>query len=76
MPDNADRQKLNEALPDFHQRSHYSTHIDGNILDLVFDDKKSEAVKWMPSAYSDHFIILIDLSPHADDIDQGINSHT
>ena len=43
-----------------HQRSHYSTHIHGGILDLVFDDMRSEPVQWMPSPYSDHFVILID----------------
>ena len=43
----------------FHQRSHYSTHILGGILDLVLDDGKSESVEWMPSPYSDHFVILI-----------------
>ena len=31
------------------------------ILDLVFDDKKSESVEWMPSPYSDHFVILIQI---------------
>lgn len=63
LPQN--REDLNDVLPSetFHQRCHYSTHIDGNILDLVFDDKKSEPVKWMPSPYSDHFVILIDLFP-------------
>ena len=45
----------------FNQRSTYSTHIRGGILDLVFDDKKSESVQWMPSPYSDHFVILIDI---------------
>ena len=43
------------------QRSHYSTHIRGEILDLVFDDRRSESVQWMPSPYSDHFVILIDV---------------
>ena len=43
------------------QRSNYSTHILGGILDLVFDNGKSSDVNWMFSPYSDHFIILIDL---------------
>ena len=43
------------------QRSHYSTHIRGGILDLVFDDRRSESVQWMPSPISDHFVILIDV---------------
>ena len=45
----------------FTQRSRYSTHIHGGILDLVFDQKKSEPVQWMPSPYSDHFIIIVDM---------------
>ena len=44
----------------FHQRSNYSTHIKGGILDLVFDDKRDTDVEWMFSPYSDHFILLID----------------
>ena len=63
LPQN--REDLNSVLPPetFHQRCHFSTHIEGNILELVFGDKKSEPVKWMPSPYSDHFVILIDLFP-------------
>ena len=45
----------------FHQRSRYSTHIHGGILDLVFDDNKSESVEWIPSPYSDHFVLLIQI---------------
>ena len=43
----------------FHQRSHYSTHILGGILDLVFDNDKTQSVEWIPSPYSDHFVLLI-----------------
>ena len=43
------------------QRSHYSTHIHGGILDLVFDDHNSEPVSWIPSPYSDHFVLLIQI---------------
>ena len=46
---------------DFHQRSKYSTHIKGGILDLVFDSKKTTDVEWMFTPFSDHFILLIDL---------------
>ena len=43
-------------------RSAYSTHIYGGILDLVFDnDPTKQAVKWMPSPYSDHFVLLMDI---------------
>ena len=41
------------------QRTKYSTHIQGGILDLVFDNKATDPVEWMPSPYSDHFVILI-----------------
>ena len=47
---------------DFIQRSTWSTHIYGGILDLVFDTNKSkEPVEWMPSPYSDHFVLLIEM---------------
>ena len=45
----------------FHQRSKFSTHIKGGILDLVYDNKKATDVDWMFSPFSDHFILLIDL---------------
>ena len=45
----------------FTQRSKYSTFRDGGILDLVFDNQKSDAVKWTPSPYSDHFVLIIDI---------------
>ena len=45
----------------FVQRVKYSTHIHGGILDLVFDQEGTEAVQWMPTPYSDHFTIVIDL---------------
>ena len=44
-----------------HQRSRYSTHNRGGILDLVFDNKKDTDVEWMFSPFSDHFVLLIDL---------------
>ena len=44
-----------------YQRSKYSTHIKGGILDLVFDDNRDTDVKWMFSPYSDHFILMIEL---------------
>ena len=43
------------------QRSNYSTHIQGGILDLVFDDRRDNDVQWMYSPFSDHFVLLIDL---------------
>ena len=41
-----------------YQRSHYSTHIHGGILDLVLDSANSNPVSCVPSPYSDHFVIL------------------
>ena len=43
------------------QRSNYSTHIYGGILDLVFHNKKQEPVEWIPSPYTDYFVIVIDV---------------
>ena len=44
-----------------HQRSNFSTHIKGGILDLVFDDSRNTTVEWMFSPYSDDFKLLIEL---------------
>ena len=59
LPEN--EEKVNPIITElnFHQRSHYSTHILGGILDLVFDNDKTQSVEWMPSPYSDHFVLLI-----------------
>ena len=47
---------------DLIQRSTWSTHRYGGILDLIFDSDKSKLpVDWMPSPYSDHFILLVEL---------------
>ena len=56
-------EKFNPIITEFnfHQRSHYSTHIYGGILDLVFDNKNSNCVEWIPSPYSDHVILLIQI---------------
>ena len=45
----------------FVQRSNYSTHIHGGILDLVFQNKRCQPVDWVPSPYSDHFILIVDV---------------
>ena len=62
LPDN--REIVNEALPPniFHQRCLSPTHINGNILDLIFDDHSDIPAQWMPSPFSDHFTIFIDLT--------------
>ena len=43
-----------------HQRSQYSAHVQGSILDLIFDSRKWESVLWIPFSYSDHFILCTD----------------
>ena len=62
LPDN--RNDLNEVLPPniFYQRSQHPTHIDGNTLDLIFDDRCNKPAEWMPSPYSDHFTVFVDLA--------------
>ena len=40
----------------FQERSRYSTHINGVILDLVLNGEKTDSVNWMSSPYSDHFV--------------------
>ena len=51
---------LDGVLPPttFNQRSSYSTHMYGENLNLVFDDNKSDPVEWVPSPYSDHFVLI------------------
>ena len=53
-------QKLHEYF-NFVQLVRYSTHIHGSILDLVFNQERTEAVQWMPTPYSDNFMIIIDI---------------
>ncbi|XP_066926640.1 uncharacterized protein [Clytia hemisphaerica] len=62
LPDN--KEIVNEALPPniFHQRCKHPTHVDGNILDLIFDDHCDIPAQWMPSPYSDHFTIFTGLA--------------
>ena len=62
LPDNQD--DINEVLSPniFHQRCQYPTHIDGNVLDLIFDNQCNKPAEWMPSLYSDHFTLFIDLT--------------
>ena len=46
----------------FAQRSQFCTHIYGGTLDLVFDnDCNAKSVFWIPTPFSDHFILLIDI---------------
>ena len=54
---------FSEICNQFHfmQRSQWSTHKYGGILDLVFDDGSDKPVTWLPSPYSDHFILMIEM---------------
>ena len=46
----------------FIQRSQYTTHSQGGILDLIFDSKNDAAeAKTLPVPYSDHFMLLFNL---------------
>ena len=46
----------------FTQRSKFSTHIYGGNLDLVFDnDIDARSAFWIPTPFSDHFILLINI---------------
>jgi ATP-dependent DNA helicase PIF1 len=59
LPENVNAYQSFCQQHNFTQRSKYSTHIQGGILDLVFDNEANEPVEWMPSPYSDHFVLLI-----------------
>ena len=52
--------KIDPLIQNFNlsQRSQYSTHIHGGILDLVFDTSNSSPVSSLPSPYSDHFVLF------------------
>ena len=39
------------------QKVTYSTHKLGGILDLVIDSEPSGSVDWMPTPFSDHFVV-------------------
>ena len=44
------------------QRSNFTTHSQGGILDLVFDNNKdADTAKILPVPFSDHFITFFDL---------------
>ena len=58
---------VNHLKPILHQnftsRVKFATYCDGGILDLILDTQMStnSSVKWLPSAYSDHFMIFYGL---------------
>ena len=43
-----------------HQRSQYFTHVQGGILVLIFDSRKSESVLWIPSPlWSNGLVVMV-----------------
>ena len=55
---------LQPLVTRFHlqQRVKFSTHIQGGILDIVYDNSDSpEDADWLPSPYSDHFVIIVSI---------------
>ena len=54
-------QKISEQINLFHlhQQLQYVTHVQGRILHLVLDNENLKPISWIPSPYSDYFIILI-----------------
>ena len=55
--------KVNPLIQNFNlsQHSQYSTHIHGGILDLVFDTSNSNAVSFLLSPFSDHFVLFFQI---------------
>ena len=59
-------ENVTKLLPFFeyfnlHQCVNFSTHIYGGILDLVCDNTNPQSISWIPSAYSDHFVIFFQI---------------
>ena len=52
--------KVDPLIQNFNlsQRSQYSTHTYGEILDLVFDTSNSNTVSSLSSPYSDHIVLF------------------
>ena len=38
------------------QRSNSTTHVNGGILDLVFDNQSTSEVSFIPTIFSDHYV--------------------
>ena len=58
LPDNI--AKVDPLIQNFNmsQRLQYSTHLHGGALNLVFDTSNSNAFSFLPSPYSDHFVLF------------------
>ena len=61
LPENVS--KVNLLIQNFNlsQRSQYSSHLHGGLLDLVFDTPNSNAVPSLPSPYSNHIVLFSNL---------------
>ena len=55
--------KIEPLIQNFNlsQRSQYSTHIRGGILNLVFDTSNSNVVPSLSLAYNDHFVLFFQI---------------
>ena len=55
--------KIEPLIQNFNlsQRSQYSTHIHGGILNLVFDTSNSNVVSSLSLAYNDHFVLFFQI---------------
>ena len=55
--------KVDPLIQNFNlsQCSQYSTHMHGEILDLVFDTSNSTIVCYLQSPYSDHFVLFFQI---------------
>ena len=62
LEDNVNLLNLFINCMNFENKSKFSTHIDGGILDLILDNGCSENnVQWQPTPFSDHFILYYSL---------------
>ena len=63
LPNNVQHiESFNNNRRQFFQRSIFTTHILGGILDLVLDtDSSSLPAKWLPSPFSDHYVIYFNV---------------
>ena len=62
LEDNVNLLNLFINCMNFENKSKFSTHIDGGILDLILDNECSENnVQWQPTPFSDHFILYYSL---------------
>ena len=55
--------KVNPLIQSFNlsQCSQYLTHIHGGILEFVIDTSNSNAVSFLPSPFSDHFLLFFQI---------------